>query len=232
MLSKDMYTEEYIHILHERTGNDPALLERVIYAFGLLEAIKRVGLPFCFKGGTSLMLLLEHPKRLSTDIDIIVDPGTDIDTHIRKAGEIFPFINVEENVRIGRNRIEKRHFKFKYRSPKSGRDVTILLDVVFENIHYGSTIERPIQNELLLTEGDNLSVLLPDVNGILGDKLSAFAPHTTGIPFGMSKELEIIKQLYDCGTLFDVMNNFNEVCTSYDKTVKAQLEYRGLSISP
>lgn len=51
MLSRDMYTKEYIQDLYEHTGNDPALLERVIYAFGLLEAIKRVNLPFCFKGG-------------------------------------------------------------------------------------------------------------------------------------------------------------------------------------
>lgn len=41
MLSRYMYTEEYIQGLYERTGNDPALLERVIYAFGLLEAIAR-----------------------------------------------------------------------------------------------------------------------------------------------------------------------------------------------
>lgn len=76
MLSKEIYTREYIWNLYERTGSDPALLEKVIYAFGLLEAIRKVGLPFCFKGGTSLLLLLEHPMRLSTDIDIIVEPGT------------------------------------------------------------------------------------------------------------------------------------------------------------
>ena len=34
MLSGEMYTDEYIQYLHKRTGNDPALLERVIYAFG------------------------------------------------------------------------------------------------------------------------------------------------------------------------------------------------------
>ena len=100
MLSRDMYTKEYIQDLYEHTGNDPALLERVIYAFGLLEAIKRVNLPFCFKGGTSLMLLLDHPERLSTDIDIIVEPGTDIDDYIRRAGEIFPFTDVEEHFRV------------------------------------------------------------------------------------------------------------------------------------
>jgi len=231
MLSRDMYTEEYIQWLYERTGNDPALLERVIYAFGLLEAIKRVDLPFCFKGGTSLMLLLAHPRRLSTDIDIIVEPGTDIDDYIRKAGEIFPFTDVEENIRVGKNNIEKRHFKFKYQSPKSGRDVTILLDVLFENIHYGSTIERPIKNELLLTEGYDLTVIIPDVNSILGDKLTAFAPHTTGIPFGINKELEILKQLFDCGSLFDAMSDYNEVCASYNKIVKAEMEYRGLLLS-
>lgn len=232
MLSKSIYTGEYIQELYERTGNDPALLERAIYAFGLLEAIKKVELPFCFKGGTSLMLLLDHPRRLSTDIDIIVEPGIDIDEYIRKSGEIFPFIDVEEHIRVGKNNIEKRHFRFKYHSPRSDRDVTILLDVLFEKIQYGTTVERPIKNDLLLTEGENLSVIVPDVNGILGDKLAAFAPHTTGIPFGVTKELEIIKQLFDCGSLFDVMDNYAEVCASYDRIVRSEMSYRGLSLSP
>ena len=232
MLSREMYTGDYIQDLHERTGNDPALLERVVYAFGLLEAIRKVELPFCFKGGTSLMLLLDHPRRLSTDIDIIVAPRTDIDEYIRRAGELFPFKDVDEHVRVGKNNIEKRHFRFKYHSPRADRDVTILLDVLFEDIQYGTTVERPIKNELLLTEGDDLSVIIPDVNGILADKLTAFAPHTTGIPFGVSKELEVIKQLFDCGSLFDAMNDYNGVRTSYNRIARAEMSYRGLSITP
>ncbi len=232
MLSGKMYTDQYIRELRNKTGNDTALLERVIYAFGLLEAIRRVGLPFCFKGGTSLMLLLDHPGRLSTDIDIVVEPGTDIDEYIRRAGEVFPFLDAEEQIRIGRNRIEKRHFKFKYRSPISNRDVTILLDVLFEALQYTSTVEKPIRNELLLTEGDDLLVRIPDVNGILGDKLTAFAPHTTGIPFGIGKELEIIKQLYDCGTLFNAMTDVSEVKASYARVVRSELSYRGLLMDP
>ena len=35
-----------IQVLHDKTGNDPLLLERVIFAFGLLETIAREGLPF------------------------------------------------------------------------------------------------------------------------------------------------------------------------------------------
>ena len=55
--------------------------------------------------------------RLSTDIDIIVAPGTDLNTFIEEAGKIFPFVSVEEQVRKGKNNIEKRHFKFVYESP-------------------------------------------------------------------------------------------------------------------
>ena len=203
----------------------------MIFAFGLLEAIAKTGMPFCFKGGTSLMLLFEHPQRLSTDIDIIVPPGTDIDDYIAQAGVIFPFLRVEEDIRVGKNKIEKRHFRFTYRSPKSDKELAILLDALFEDVHYGKILERPIKNELLLTEGEDLSVTIPDGNSVLGDKLTAFAPHTTGIPFGVNKELEIIKQLFDCGCLFDIMDDFDEVKSSYSKIVKAEMEYRGLSLS-
>ena len=232
MLSRTMFTIEYIHQLRENTGYDPQLLERVIYAFGLLEAIRKVELPFCFKGGTSLMLLLEHPKRLSTDIDIIVEPGIDIEEYISNAGTIFPFRKVEEIPRTGNGNIQKRHFRFIYQSPESNRDVTILLDVLFENILYETIREYPIRNDLLITEGEDLSVLAPNASGLLADKLTAFAPHTTGIPFGERKELEIIKQLFDCSVLFEAMDDYHELCSSYKRIAETEIKYKGLSIQP
>ena len=105
MLKKENFTEEHIRDLQSASHRDPLLLERSVYAFGLLEAITRVGMPFIFKGGTCLMLLLERPMRLSTDIDIIVAPGTDLNTFIEEAGKIFPFVSVEEQVRKGKNNI-------------------------------------------------------------------------------------------------------------------------------
>ena len=56
MLSKNNFTEEHIRSLQTESRRDPLLLERCVYAFGLLEAIITVGMPFVFKGGTSLML--------------------------------------------------------------------------------------------------------------------------------------------------------------------------------
>ena len=121
MIAKANFFVEHIRDLQRESKRDPILLERTLYAFGLLEALSRVGLPFIFKGGTSLMLLLEHPMRLSTDIDIVVAPDEDIDHFIREAGKIFPFASCEEQIRHGHNDIEKRHFKFQYDSPINQR---------------------------------------------------------------------------------------------------------------
>ena len=79
MLLKENFSEEYIRSLQKDSKRDPVLLERTVYAFGLLEALARVRMPFIFKGGTCLMMLMDKPRRLSTDIDIIVEPGTDLD---------------------------------------------------------------------------------------------------------------------------------------------------------
>ena len=63
------------------------------------------------------------------------------------------------------------------------KDINILLDVVFEHNPYKTVMKKPIQSSLLINEGENLLVTVPDKNCILGDKLTAFAPHTTGISF-------------------------------------------------
>jgi len=85
MLTKENFNESHIRMLQKQSKKDPALLERAVFAFGLLEAIRRVEMPFIFKGGTCLILLLKHPMRLSTDIDIIVAPDTDVDTYMSVA---------------------------------------------------------------------------------------------------------------------------------------------------
>lgn len=50
---------------------DKIILEKMIYALHLLEHLKINGLDFVFKGGTSLLLLLDNGNRFSIDIDII-----------------------------------------------------------------------------------------------------------------------------------------------------------------
>lgn len=231
MIAKENFKEEHIRQLQKQSKRDPILLERTVYAFGLLEAITRVGLPFVFKGGTCLMLLMEHPKRLSTDIDIIVAPGTDIMHYIDEAAKIFPFLRVEEQKRIGKNSIEKRHFKFIYDMHIGGGELYILLDILFEEHHYSKLVERTIQNELLITEPEYLKVKLPSASCVLGDKLTAFAPHTTGILLDHNKNMEIMKQFYDVSNLLDEAEDFENVRATYFEVVASEIGYRGIDVS-
>ena len=232
MVKPVCFTREHIEKIRSGLTVDNSILERSIFALALLEALAKVGMPFIFKGGTSLLPLLEKPRRLSTDIDIIVQPGTDVQSYLELAAEIYPFRSMEQQIRKGKNKIDKAHYKFTYNSPVMGAQFHILLDVLFEENHYCTLVKRKVDHPFLSTEEPYVEVTMPSVNCILGDKLTAFAPHTTGIPFGVDKELEIIKQLYDVSVLVDAHDNYDDVYTSYMATVTAELAYRGLSDSP
>ena len=228
MLRKENFTKEHIRELQQTSHRDPVLLERAVYAFGLLEALVKAGLPFIFKGGTCLMLLMEHPRRLSTDIDIIVKPGTDLDEYLSRASEVFPFKAIQEQKRVGKNNIEKRHFKFTYDSPINDRPFYILLDVVFENNHYSELVQKEIRNDLLLSEPEYSTVTLPSISCILADKLTAFAPHTTGISLNIGKDMEVMKQFYDVSSLLEICTDFQKIEHTYRRISQAEISYRGI----
>ena len=94
MIQKETYSLENIKRIKDKYNVDPELAQRSIFALGLVETLSIFGTDFIFKGGSSLMLLNETPRRLSTDVDILVEPGYDIESYINKASRIFPFFIV------------------------------------------------------------------------------------------------------------------------------------------
>ncbi|MCR5529623.1 MAG: nucleotidyl transferase AbiEii/AbiGii toxin family protein [Saccharofermentans sp.] len=231
MIDPNSFSPEHIEKVRGFKKVDKTILERSIYALGLLEALVRVGLPFTFKGGTSMLLLLESPRRLSTDIDIVVKPGTDVESYLEEAAAILPFKYKEKQERKRSGSIVKQHYKFIYDSPAYGREFYILLDILFEDDHYANTVRVPIRNDIVITVPPYLYVTVPTADCLMGDKLTAFAPHTTGIPFGIGKELEIIKQMYDVSCLFEVFKDYDELYSSYIATANTEIAYRGLDIT-
>ena len=74
MILEKCFTDEFIS---SRAGNNidrKKVYEKVVYAFYLLEKIANLNYDFVFKGGTSLMLLLNTFNRFSVDIDILMKP--------------------------------------------------------------------------------------------------------------------------------------------------------------
>lgn len=80
MISHNCTSLEWIKEVSIKHNNaDKLLVEKVIRALMLLEGLAVSELDFCFKGGTATMLLLEVPRRMSIDIDIIApDDNADI----------------------------------------------------------------------------------------------------------------------------------------------------------
>ncbi len=62
--------------------------------------------------------------------------------------------------------------------------------------------EVPIVSPFIPVKGYPITVSVPCMEDLLGDKLTAFASNTTGIPYYKGEDnmsMEIIKQLYDIG---------------------------------
>ena len=80
-------------------------------------------------------------------------------------------------------------------------------------------------------DGEPQKVTVPSVEDILGDKLTAFAPETTGIPYYKNDKLttlEVIKQLYDVGRLFDRIKDVDITSRSFKAIADVELSYRNL----
>ena len=105
--------------------------------------------------------------------------------------------------------MQEGSYKFVYNSTTFKREFCILLNSLFEDNHYTKLIDMPIKNALINTEEPYVMVTVPSIDCVMGDKLTSFAPHTTGIPFGIDKELKIIKQMYDVACLFDVAVDYD-----------------------
>ena len=240
MISKECFTTAWIDLKSEELQyNDKNIIEKVIRAFSLLDMLAQSGCPFHFKGGSCLMLLLKNGRhRLSIDIDIICPPGTDIEQYLKYYKD-FGFIDYKSVERIQRGTdIPKSHAKFFYQVAfidDSDRHESILLDVLNEDCHYEEVLELPIDGPFLKIEGEPNVVKVPSIGDILGDKLTAYAPNTTGIPYFKKERdcsMEIIKQLYDIARLFDEVENLEVTSKSFARIAEVELSYRGLENNP
>lgn len=235
MIENISFTKEWLNTFRtkrEHKGIDVTILEKMVHALSLLEHLKLVGLDFVFKGGTSLVLLLEEGNRFSIDIDIISSVEREpleriLDTVIANSHFKSHTLNERRSYKEG---VPKAHYTFEFESVYNPNvPGTILLDILFDSPHYPELIETSITTPWLSVDETATTVTTPSINAICGDKLTAFAPETVGIPYYKGDQLftmEICKQLFDLGKLFENITDMSIVKASYSAFAKAELSYR------
>ena len=237
MILEQTYTKSWIENLRKQDDYkkaDAANIEKMLYALLLLEKLVENKLDFIFKGGTALVLLFEKPYRFSIDIDIITtQKRTQLEEKLNFVIENSFFTHWElDERRSYKGKIPKAHYKFFYKDANFSLGNSILLDVLFSGNPYSETVKLPIKSKLLDTQEPYLAVEMPSVNSILGDKLTAFAPNTTGIKYNVGKEIEIIKQLFDVSKLIDSCTNISFTKTTFEKVAQEEIKFRKLDITP
>ena len=121
-------------------------------------------------------------------------------------------------------------YRFFYNPKYKSNENFVLLDVTFQN---NSIIGRKclVNNSTVIQEGEPFTVNTIEVNDLLGDKLTAFAPNTIGVKytaknqFGRPKSTEIIKQLYDCAYLTNHYSDLERVALIYKELANLQIKY-------
>jgi predicted nucleotidyltransferase component of viral defense system len=229
---KETSTEWLSQVSKQHRNADKILVEKVIRALLLLESLAKQNLNFVFKGGTALMLHFNSTKRLSIDIDIILPNETkNLERVFDAIAKEQGFLKWELQHRSTNSKIKKEHYKFFFAPLHTTKkdEEYVLLDILFEEVNYKNVISLPIKSDFVPQSDNPLTVNVPSLEDILGDKLTAFAPNTTGIPYFKkddSMSMEIIKQLYDIGNLFDAVNDLETIKTTFYRFAKTEIAYR------
>ena len=244
MIHSDSLSERHLHATALRLGiRGTQLLRRMVHALYLVEQLSVQGLTFIFKGGTCLSVLVNRIDRLSIDVDIEVDRTVTQETIESILASICQQCKVFTRWELQSRRNERagsRHYKLFYQQDLG--DATdgqehILLDVVWTSTVHPYAAERELIHDALIIDGSPVRIVTPTVEGLLGDKLTACAPLTVGVPIDThtepntswtsNKYPEMIKQLFDVNVLIPRVVDWGAVRAAFKRTLTVQQEVFG-----
>lgn len=192
------------------------LSELVVYCLELVSQLSYYKLDFRFKGGNSLLILLEDPKRFSIDVDIVTTESKEqiieiVEKIISEAGIFSRFESRSPQTKPWLPMISfKLFFNSVYQAPE---DSYVMLDVVLQAPPYEG-IKKQVK--CLDIYNSEQIVEVPSISGLIGDKLLTIGPSTLGIPLNRGKEGHRLKHIFDIALLSRKGFDLNSVKNSVD----------------
>ncbi|MDA3812997.1 MAG: nucleotidyl transferase AbiEii/AbiGii toxin family protein [Candidatus Cloacimonetes bacterium] len=172
MIDQSIFQKEWFDELKKKFNFvNAAVAEKMVHALTLTEELSKTDLEFVLKGGTSLILLISPTRRFSVDIDIITkDTRENIESYLAEiCSKSKHFTKYELDERRSYNEgIPKAHYKLFYESVNNGREDRVLIDILFEDIHYPSVITKQVKSQWVKTIKPDIDVNVPSIESVLG----------------------------------------------------------------
>lgn len=225
---KNLLKRPHLHSTLKEMGNvTKQTLEKSIRALALVTRLAESGLPFLFKGGTSLLLLLKRINRLSIDVDITCDLSpSELRPYFNRVLETGEFSKYEPGDGIEEENLPLSSFVFIYQSIWDGKTDSIRLDVLREQQLFQHAKEILVTTPFFRPINPT-SVIVPTITELLADKLTAFAPHTLGprIDVDTPEVMHIAKHLFDVGELFNESGSVSILLKTHMVLVEKENKY-------
>jgi hypothetical protein len=197
------------------------LAEQAIMCLELVSELVKSGLNFQFKGGNSLLLILNIPKRFSIDVDIATDCNRDeIEKCLKLCVDKFGvFERWEPRQHKTKPWIPLASYHLYYKSKFTDDMSSVMLDAQLRRSNYKTLHKAVVCGDIYKSE---VLVELPLPSSIIGDKLLTLGPSTLGIPVGKGKEAQRLKHVFDISRLLTVEPKLSEIRESFSNCLQQE----------
>jgi len=217
------------NIEENKFSASPALAEQAVYCLELVAELNKAGLNFQFKGGNSLLLVLEKPERFSIDVDIATDcTREDIEQcldYIIK--EYITFTKWEKRQHKTKPWIPLSSYYLFYPSLYDSSETNIMLDAQLRRSPYRTGFKKVSSGNLYRSD---IETEIPYPESIIGDKLLTLGPSTLGIPIGKGKEAQRLKHVFDIARLLRTSPKVSLIRESFNACLHHENEIQGTTI--
>ncbi|MBN1575703.1 MAG: nucleotidyl transferase AbiEii/AbiGii toxin family protein [Chitinispirillaceae bacterium] len=220
------------HIKASAFHASPGLTEQALHCLELVCELSEERLAYQFKGGNSLLLILDTPQRFSIDADIATDcTSAEIEEVLTRIVDRFKvFTRWEKRQPKTKPWIPLASYRCYFRSKVADSpDVNIMLDAQLHASPYRCE-RRPVACGRLFQSGVSVEVPLP--GSIVGDKLLTLGPRTLGIPVGKGKAAQRLKHFFDVSRLLEMRPPLREIRESFASCLMFECRLQGRTFTP
>ena len=224
------FTKE--HIEAHAFAASPSLAEQAIHCLELVAELSWADLSYQFKGGNSLLIVLQRPKRFSIDVDIATNESPAaieavLDRIVQTCGVFVRWTKRQHKTKPW---IPLASYYLFYKSHYvKDEEAFVMLDAQLKRSPYTVRNQPIVCGDLYKTV---VKAEVPLPASIIGDKLLTLGPETLGIPLGKGKEAQRLKHVFDISRLLAEHPLLEDIRESFVACVKHENSLQEKSITP